>query len=810
MTARNDFAGVRGEKAKVEFTVYGLECSVHQDGESAQYFNLGKHLLQLSSDPSVKVDRYDVRLLLDEATRVMDVEPGQEAEDFGLQELEKERYLDLCEGDELAESPAAAAAAAAALDESGKADDNGPASNHSAEPNAQAYAAVGFDYAPEAQQPSGIISHDDQPEGLRLYAPPVSYPARLAEHLPESERTFKVMLQTAGFVRQAPQMEFLLRVKQAHNKNFGFLMPNTKLHPFFRWLVEANPPLPQGNGSAQAEPKSCVAERDAGLSQLAQYGSRDTAASDSSACSASSDAPSVSTHTGSMPADHDQPEQQKDKPPLRILGKRTRTGLTKIDIKAPQAEAAEQEPISYGPALAPEGYCETSQPTEGKLADAASGSAASIQGAGPAETEAGPEKGPSNTTSQAAGMVPDQAAVTAVAVEPSEPVAPGMEPEGPMPSSEMQLIITKLAGFIQRYGINFEATIKRKEQGNPRFAFLMPWNEHHWLYRKQLVEAVGEQEAAKLYSRDPAPTQPSISPGPSSTAAGSLDVQDATLPCSNEPQSLPQPAAEPHIMASHETTSDQNPLQPAQADIETTQPGPAPASTPQGSMQDSEAAAVPVVSEQPVANHSTAVSQADASESAAPDGQQLPGKEELSQAQAIQPVQLRLAKQAIASPDTQEPAAEDNQPESKSVALEHVTVQLVTAAKAPSAGAVSVPVLLRANPSLNRATRRVFGPMPQPSAAAEKPDQEPSPSLSDPGEDLAANAFPGTHEGSNGPVADGSKEEIGQVSSPQPAEVVEDGLTAEERKAKRRRLAALNEMSAKQRRLLRFWTLGTL
>ena len=40
-------------------------------------------------------------------------------------------------------------------------------------------------------------------------------------------------------------MEFLLRVKQAHNKNFSFLMPGAKLHPFFRWLVDENPSLPQ-------------------------------------------------------------------------------------------------------------------------------------------------------------------------------------------------------------------------------------------------------------------------------------------------------------------------------------------------------------------------------------------------------------------------------------------------------------------------------------------------------------------------------------------------------------------------------------
>ena len=105
MKARNDFAGVRGQTARVEFTVYGLECSVHEDPESAQYFNLGKHLLQLNSEPEVKVDRYDVRLLVDEGSRASDVEPGQEAEDFDQQELEDERYQDLREAEDGKESP---------------------------------------------------------------------------------------------------------------------------------------------------------------------------------------------------------------------------------------------------------------------------------------------------------------------------------------------------------------------------------------------------------------------------------------------------------------------------------------------------------------------------------------------------------------------------------------------------------------------------------------------------------------------------------------------------------------------------------
>ena len=194
-----------------------------------------------------------------------------------------------------------------------------------------------------------------------------------------------------------------------------------------------------------------------GLSQLAQYGSKDTAASDSSARSTHLEAPSVSTHDHSPAAGSAQPEQQGYKPTMRILGRR-RTGLTKIDVQAPQTEAAEQEPVSYGPALAPEGYHDGDEHVDSASLNAALDGTAT-QTADQAEN--GPKKAPiaadahsaDGASTQADGApaatVPAQAAAVAVALEPPEPVAPGMEPEGPMPSSEMQLIITKLAGFIQ-------------------------------------------------------------------------------------------------------------------------------------------------------------------------------------------------------------------------------------------------------------------------------------------------------------------------------------------------------------------------
>ena len=51
----------------------------------------------------------------------------------------------------------------------------------------------------------------------------------------------QIIAQTAKFVREAAQIEFVLRVKQASNPNFSFLLPQDRLHSYFRWLVNANP-----------------------------------------------------------------------------------------------------------------------------------------------------------------------------------------------------------------------------------------------------------------------------------------------------------------------------------------------------------------------------------------------------------------------------------------------------------------------------------------------------------------------------------------------------------------------------------------
>ncbi len=53
------------------------------------------------------------------------------------------------------------------------------------------------------------------------------------------------MRQTADFVRGGgPQLEVLLRVKQAGNPAFAFLEPSDRLYPFYRWGRRPAPAQP--------------------------------------------------------------------------------------------------------------------------------------------------------------------------------------------------------------------------------------------------------------------------------------------------------------------------------------------------------------------------------------------------------------------------------------------------------------------------------------------------------------------------------------------------------------------------------------
>eukprot|EP00276_Gloeochaete_wittrockiana_P022220 CAMPEP_0184338400 /NCGR_PEP_ID=MMETSP1089-20130417/6933_1 /TAXON_ID=38269 ORGANISM="Gloeochaete wittrockiana, Strain SAG46.84" /NCGR_SAMPLE_ID=MMETSP1089 /ASSEMBLY_ACC=CAM_ASM_000445 /LENGTH=822 /DNA_ID=CAMNT_0026664889 /DNA_START=764 /DNA_END=3228 /DNA_ORIENTATION=+ len=95
---------------------------------------------------------------------------------------------------------------------------------------------------------------------------------------------------------------------------------------------------------------------------------------------------------------------------------------------------------------------------------------------------------------------------------PPPPFPPG-PPPGPMPGPypppgmlipppDVQGVITKLANFIQKNGEAFELKVKEKEKMNPKFSFLLPWNEFHPFY-EWILSTLG-------YKRHEKPSTPPV------------------------------------------------------------------------------------------------------------------------------------------------------------------------------------------------------------------------------------------------------------------------------------------------------------
>ena len=180
-----------------------------------------------------------------------------------------------------------------------------------------------------------------------------------------------------------------------------------------------------------------------GLSQLSRYGSRDTAASDSSAHSSSAGPASSSSHGPPALLDQqlaqseaqDTDQASTDQNPAASSHKDAAEGA----LDASMTNSAAKEAVMYGPAPRPANLGESDTNNAELPAELAE----------PGQATAAADSLAEQNSGQAAPRTPEMQAVPAAALEPSEPAAPGMEPEGPMPSPEMQLIITKLAGFIQ-------------------------------------------------------------------------------------------------------------------------------------------------------------------------------------------------------------------------------------------------------------------------------------------------------------------------------------------------------------------------
>eukprot|EP00854_Cymbomonas_tetramitiformis_P005945 gene5945-7148_t len=224
--------------------VVGQSCEIFHDDVAATDLHAERHLVPCMAMEEVKVDRYDVRNLLDDLPKRKKIPVKSAAEIEAEAELDRWRFMDLPEGDQ--EMKTAAEGQAASNNSETREFGYTYANEQSQEPS-----------APEEQTRSDMWSENRVP-----FIPPFKIPAALAgKALPEDMKQHLIISKTANFVRDhgGLQTEIVLRVKQASNPNFGFLFPDSELYPYFRFIIDQNPEAPPSVPAPEVAAQAVVA-----------------------------------------------------------------------------------------------------------------------------------------------------------------------------------------------------------------------------------------------------------------------------------------------------------------------------------------------------------------------------------------------------------------------------------------------------------------------------------------------------------------------------------------------------------------------
>ncbi|TYG72021.1 hypothetical protein ES288_D05G446400v1 [Gossypium darwinii] len=202
----------------MDLEVVGRHALLFDDDAMAAFVNSPEALVDWNS---LAIDSYDVRHLLSgppppRKRRRHLSSPSLTADDTLESDLDRERYLDLPppspslpdqQDGENNEEPAAAGGL---------------------------YNAVSFSYGN-----TGESNEQKDADVESSFRPPFPVPETLLQNLPPTEKVHQIMARTAIFVsKHGGQSEIVLRVKQGDNPTFGFLMPDHRLHPYFRFLVD--------------------------------------------------------------------------------------------------------------------------------------------------------------------------------------------------------------------------------------------------------------------------------------------------------------------------------------------------------------------------------------------------------------------------------------------------------------------------------------------------------------------------------------------------------------------------------------------
>lgn len=367
------------------------------------------------------------------------------------------------------------------------------------------YNAVAFKYSADYYDPSQPTEEEDakkeveeaEPEESEepFVAPPgLDIPSDV--ELPATIKTHAIIERTASFVcQQGAQFEIVLKAKQANNSQFDFLRFDHYLNPYYKHILRAMKEgrynLPSTNKPEQPQESHSDDSDDDG---------------DGSYLHPSLFAPK---REPSRLEELIKPLQVIDPDhPLAVLvrkARQERNGTAEVEQKpeevvepAPSTTPAQYsaDPVYYGYYMLPDGTFCLAPPPPGIDATAYYSNMPAAPVAPPTSTPAMPHMSTTSNPAQAVAIAPPSAMTpTQIPSTVPPPISlpepsHGSKPEVPMstpsmqaiipPPPDVQPVIDKLAEYVARNGLKFEASVRAKS--DPRFDFLQPWHQYNTYY----------------------------------------------------------------------------------------------------------------------------------------------------------------------------------------------------------------------------------------------------------------------------------------------------------------------------------------
>ncbi|KAK3927052.1 Protein suppressor of white apricot [Frankliniella fusca] len=235
---RFDSSALKKKEETEDLLVFGYSCKLFRDDEKALFIDQGKHLIPWMGDDTLKIDRYDVR------GTVYDLRPleplGGGASDALWSTLsDAERKVEqLCDEERYRALYHNEAEEALYQEEELK-------RLHKALDPQNSYGQVAYSYDEDNEQnisteagskePSEAADEEDEP-----FIPPPELDVPVGMVLPERTKLNAIIEKTAAFINaQGPQMEIILKMKQANNPQFSFLSFDCPLHAYYRHVLMA-------------------------------------------------------------------------------------------------------------------------------------------------------------------------------------------------------------------------------------------------------------------------------------------------------------------------------------------------------------------------------------------------------------------------------------------------------------------------------------------------------------------------------------------------------------------------------------------